>query len=176
MRSIPNIGVDRARLRTTLVYRFTDSIQAGVEYNTIADDVGLLANWRAIEETQARPALILGTSSDRIGTTHGRSYYGTLSKDLEHLTRLPVAPYAGLAFGEQDDEWLGIGGLVVRWGEHWTTTSLFDGRNLHHVLETTIAGRHRVGLVLARQGDESFLGLSYSFSFALPFLERWRGD
>lgn len=176
MRFIDGIDVERARVRTTLMYRFTDSLQAGLEYNTLADDLGAVANWRAIAETERRPALILGTSSDRIGTTEGRSYYATLSKSLERETGLPIAPYAGLAFGEQDDEWLGIGGLLVRWSDNWSTTSLFDGKNLHHILSTTIEGRHQLGLMLVEQEDEHFLGVTYGVSFSVPFVERWRGD
>ena len=38
-----------------------------------------------------RPAVILGTSTDRIGTPSGRAIYATASKDLEHLTGLPIA-------------------------------------------------------------------------------------
>ena len=41
----------------------------GVEYNPLADDLGPLANYRAIRETLHRPALSFGTSSDRIGFT-----------------------------------------------------------------------------------------------------------
>ena len=72
VRSIPNIPVERARLRSTLVYRITPRLQAGLEWNPLAEDVGPIANWRVWDEDAARPALILGTSSDRIGTDHGR--------------------------------------------------------------------------------------------------------
>jgi hypothetical protein len=116
--------------------------------------------------------LILGTSSDRIGTTEGRSVYATLSKSLERETDLPIAPYAGLAFGGQDDEWLVVGGLVVRWSERWTTTHIYDGRNLHHILGTTLAGGHQVGLMLVQQDEDYFLGVTYGVSFRMP----WEGE
>src|SRR5512134_2438884 len=98
-RWIPGVDVDRAELRTTLSYRFLPTLTAGLEYNPLANDLGPIANWLAIEETGSRPALIFGTSSDRIGTPHGRAIYGTFSKDLTAWTGLPIAPYAGASFG-----------------------------------------------------------------------------
>ena len=70
------------------MYRFTDWLQAGVEYNPLADDVGPLLNLRAVEETERRPALILGTSSDRIGTEGGQAVYA----DAEQGPRAPDRP------------------------------------------------------------------------------------
>ena len=135
-----------------------------MEYNPLDDDVGALINWRAVEETRRRPALILGTSSDRIGTPDGRAVYGTLSKDLEHLTGLPVAPYAGAAFGEADDEWVFIGGMGVRWPEGLRSTHIYDGENLHHVL-TRRFGDWTLGVVLAEQDDGHHLGISVGLDF-----------
>ena len=160
-----DIGVDRARQRFTLVYRFTDAFQAGVEWNPLADDVGLLANWRVFEETAKRPALIVGTSSDRIGTTDGRSIYATLSKSLQRELGLPLAPYAGVVFGGQDDAFDAIGGLHVSYGKGFESLHFYDGHNLHHVV-TKSFGRHAAGLLLAEQDDEHFLGVSYTVSFS----------
>lgn len=165
MRWIPGIDVDRPRFRTTLVRYFTPSFSAGIEYNPVADDVGPLANWLAVPESGDWPALLFGTSSDRIGTSHGRALYGTLSKDLEGLTGLPIAPYVGASYGTYDDELVGIGGLVVRWSERWSTTSLWDGHNLHHIVEAGIDERQVVGLVIANVDGHYDVGLSYSISF-----------
>ena len=74
--------------------------------------MGLLVNWRAVEETASRPMLMLGTSSDRIGTPSGRAYYATLAKDLERHVGLPVAPYVGAAWGEFD-AWIAAQGLAA---------------------------------------------------------------
>lgn len=116
-------------------------------------------------ETAQRPALILGTSSDRIGTPHGRAFYATLSKDLERSTGLPIAPYAGVAWGTFDDELVGIGGVRVRWHERFSTTSLWDGHNLHHIAETPLGDRATLGLVVADLDGEVDVGLSISVSF-----------
>jgi hypothetical protein len=118
-----------------------------------------------LEETTKRPALILGTSSDRIGTTDGRSIYATLSKSLEPEISLPIAPYAGVVYGGQDDEFDAIGGLHVRYGRGFESQHFYDGNNLHHVL-TKAFGGHTVGLLLAEQDNEHFLGVSYSVSFS----------
>lgn len=165
VRAIEGIEADRARLRMTLAYRFSDDVQAGIELNPLAPDIGPIANWRAVRETSARPALIFGTSSDRIGTPHGRAFYGTLSKDLEAWTKLPVAPYAGASFGTYDDELVPIGGIVVRWAERFSTTSLYDGHNIHHIASYARDDGIAFGVVLAEQDGEHFLGLSLSAGF-----------
>ncbi len=135
VRVIPSGGVpDRAKWRNTLMYRLTPDLQVGVEYNPLESEVGPLANWRVLRETRDRPALSLGTSSDRIGTPYGRAYFATLSKDLEPQTGLPIAPYVGLMYGSYDDEFLVPWGVVVRLGDHWTITPSFDGHAFHQLV------------------------------------------
>lgn len=146
------------------MYRFHPRFQAGLEYNPLADDVGALVNWRVVEETRRRPAVILGTSSDRIGTDDGRAYFGTLSKDLGGLVGLPVSPYAGVAYGESDEEWVVIGGLNVRWPEGIRSTHLYDGEHVHHVVSRGFQN-WTLGVVLAEQEDGHHLGLSVGLDF-----------
>lgn len=164
-RVIPNIDAERARLRTTLAYRVANDLQVGIEFNPAQPDIGPIANWRAIDETKERPALIFGTSSDRIGTPHGRAFYGTFSKDLEAWTDLPIAPYAGVSFGTFDDELVGIAGLVVRWADRVSTTHLYDGHNIHQLANYTLDGGRSLGLVVAEQDNDYFLGFTFSTSF-----------
>jgi hypothetical protein len=157
--------VDRARTRLTLTRAVGDRLRVGIEANPEGDDYGLLANWRLLDETTRTPALIVGTSSDRIGTPSGRAYFATVSKDLEHTTGLPVAPYLGAAFGEYDDRWRLIGGLGVRWTEHLSSTNLWDGVHLHHTLTWTSGSGRRLGLVVAEQEQGHYLGLTLCVSF-----------
>jgi hypothetical protein len=164
-RWIPGVEADRPKLRTTLTYRFTPTFTAGVEYNPLANDVGPIANWVAMTETDTRPALIVGTSSDRIGTSHGRAFYATFSKDLETWTGLPVAPYAGVSYGTFDDELVGIGGLRIRWSERITTTHLWDGHDLHHVIETPLGERATLGLVVVDLDGHVDVGVTFSIGF-----------
>jgi hypothetical protein len=153
--------IDRATWRNTLTYRFHPRFTAGVEYNPLAGKVSPLANLVAMTETGKRPALILGTSSDRIGTPFGQSFYATLSKSLERETGLPIAPYFGVAYGTFEDRFRAIGGLNIYFSERWSSTILFDGVRVHPLLNYT-HGRHQFGLVMERGRNPGF---SYSISF-----------
>jgi hypothetical protein len=153
--------IDRATWRNTLTYRFHPRFTAGLEYNPLAKTVSPLANLVAITETHKRPALILGTSSDRIGTPSGQSFYATLSKSLKHHTGLPLAPYFGVAYGTFEDRARLIGGLNIRFSETWSSTILFDGVRIHPLLNYT-RGRHQVGVIFERGRHP---GASYSVSF-----------
>jgi hypothetical protein len=153
--------IDRARWRNTLTYRFHPRLTAGVEYNPLAGKVSPLANFVALTETRRRPAVILGTSSDRIGTPSGQSFYATASKNLKRATGLPVAPYAGLAYGTFEDRLRPIGGLNVFLSERWSSTIIFDGVRVHPLVNFT-RGRHAFSLILERGRNP---GASYSVSF-----------
>ena len=159
------IPVDRARLRFTLTYALTQRLRVGVEVNPLDDDVGPLVNLRVLDETKYRPALLVGTSSDRIGTTSGRAYYATLSKNLQRWTGFPVAPYAGVSYGEFDDELDFIGGVRVRYDERWSSAHQWDGENLHHILDHTLGERYRLGLLLVEQDGKYYGGLRFGVSF-----------
>ena len=153
--------IPRAGFRTTLTYRLLPRLSIGVEYNPRADDLGPLANFVAVTETERRPALILGTSSDRIGTPSGRSFYATVSKNLSNELNLPVAPYAGVAYSTYEDRFLPIGGLNVNFRDDLSAQISFDGVKVHPALNY-IRGRHVFTFLLA-QGKNP--GVSYSISF-----------
>ena len=153
--------IDRAKWRNTLTYRFHPRVTVGIEYNPLATKVSPLANVVAITETDVRPALILGTSSDRIGTPSGQSFYATFSKSLKRLTGLPVAPYVGVAYGTYEDRARIIGGLNITLSDGWSATILFDGVRIHPLLNYTF-GRHQLGVILERGRNP---GISYSISF-----------
>jgi hypothetical protein len=153
--------IDRAKWRNTLTYRVHPRFTAGVEYNPLAGKASPLANFVALTETHRRPALILGTSSDRIGTPSGQSFYATLSKNLKHHTGLPIAPYVGVAYGTYEEHARMIGGLSISLGDHWSSTILFDGVRVHPTANYT-RGRHQFGIILERGRNP---GASYSISF-----------
>ena len=153
--------IDRAKWRNTLTYRFHPRVTVGIEYNPLAKKVSPLANVVAITETEVRPALILGTSSDRIGTPSGQSFYATFSKSLKRATGLPVAPYVGVAYGTYEDRARIIGGLNITLSDRWSSTILFDGVRIHPLLNYTF-GRHQLGVILERGRNP---GISYSISF-----------
>lgn len=134
IRYIPDGVIDRAKLRTTLMYRLTPDLQLGVEYNPFAEEVGPLVNFRAVREAGLRPALTFGTSSDRIGTPFGRAYYATLSKDLEPHLHVPVSLYFSALYGTFDDEWVYPFGANFRLARGWTFTPQYDGHASHGLL------------------------------------------
>jgi hypothetical protein len=153
--------ISRAKWRNTLTYRFHPRLTAGVEYNPLAGKVSPIANLLAVTETHRRPALILGTSSDRIGTPDGQSFYATLSKSLRHQTGLPIAPYVGAAYGTHEDRLRLIGGLNINLNEHWSSTILFDGVRVQPLINYTY-GRHVFSFIMERGRNP---GASYSISF-----------
>jgi hypothetical protein len=164
LRVIPG-AVPRAQVRTTLTYRLYPKLMAGVEFNPRAENPGdkanPLLNWVALTETARRPALIIGTSSDRIGTPRGQSFYATLSKNLKRETGLPIAPYAGAAYGTYEHRWLPLAGLNVSFTRKLSSTIIFDGVRMHQLLNFA-HGRHAFSFVLAFSNKPGF---SYSISF-----------
>lgn len=118
-------------------------------------------NWLAVPETLKRPAVIIGTSSDRIGTPGGQSFYATASKNLRRETKLPIAPYAGVAYGTYEDRFRFIGGLNIGFTERLTSLVIFDGVHVHPLL-TFSHRRHIFSFILVRSKEP---GVSYSISF-----------
>jgi hypothetical protein len=160
VRFIPNI-IDRAKWRNTLTYQVTPRFSVGVEYNPLAGKVSPLANFVALTETEKRPAIILGTSSDRIGTPSGQSFYATVSKSLERETGLPIAPYVGVAYGTFENRARIIGGLNIYFTNRFSSTILFDGVKIHPLVNYSYK-RHQFGFMLV-EGKKP--GLTYSVSF-----------
>jgi len=156
--------IKRAELRTTLTARLHPRLSLGVEYNPLEADVSPLMNWLAVGETNRYPALMLGTSSDRIGTPNGQSYYATASKNLRAWTGLPIAPYVGAAYGTYDDELRAIGGANLTLSERASALVIYDGVHVHPTLSWT-QGPHVATFLLVEGKDP---GISYSYSFDLP--------
>ena len=162
MRVIPD-AVKRARWRNTAVFRFLPTLTAGVELNLLSDEekANPLANWVAVTETQNRPALIFGTSSDRIGTPFGQSFYGTVSKDLKPHSGIPIAPYAGAAFGTYEDKWRAIGGVNIRFPKNFSSLIIYDGVKVHPT--ASWAHRNFVLTLLLAAGKDPGIGASATF-------------
>jgi hypothetical protein len=84
-----------------------------------------------------------------------------VSKSLKHSTGLPVAPYAGVAYGTHEDRFRPIGGLNIIAGENWSSTVLFDGVRVHPLVNYT-GGRQTFSFIMERGRNP---GVSYSVSF-----------
>jgi hypothetical protein len=136
-------------------------LDVGIEYNPKSSQASPLANLRLVGETRTRPAVILGTSSDRIGTPEGQSFYATVSKDLRRELRLPVAPYVGVAYGTYEDEARVIAGVNVALTRSLSSLLIFDGVHFHPTVSYS-RGRHGLSLLLVRCRD---FGVSYNVRF-----------
>ena len=161
LRYIPD-EIDRAKLRTTLLYLFSDRIRAGVEWNPLAQDASLLVNLHLVREGKRKPAVIFGLSSDRIGTPFGKSLFLTASRDFKITKNVSLAPYVGVAHGTFEDKTRGIGGLNLRLSSSLSVLAIFDGVHLHEVVSFE-KGRHGLSAVLVRNGKR--LGVSYNIVF-----------
>lgn len=153
--------IPRAAVRTTLTYRFHPRFQAGVEYNPRVGEVGVIANFLVLPETQRRPALMVGTSTDRIGTPSGQAFYATFSKNLRRETGLPIAPYVGAAFGTYDNRLRPIGGMNITLSRQFSILATYNGVNFHPLLNFT-HDRHTLSLIMVKGRDP---GMSYSIAF-----------
>jgi hypothetical protein len=153
--------IPRAAVRTTLTYKFHPRVQLGIEYNPRAGEIKPLANILLLTETRRRPALMVGTSTDRIGTPHGQSFYLTFSKNLHRETGWPIAPYVGAAFGTYDDRLRPIGGLNISLPKGFSILTTYNGVNVHPLLIFS-HGRHALSLIMVKGRDP---GMSYSVMF-----------
>ncbi len=139
--------IDRATHRTILMHQLRPNLKLGVEWNPGADEIGIVANWRALSESVKRPAVIFGTSSDRIGTPQGQSYYVTVSKSLHEETRLPIAPYVSASYSSYENRMLYPFGVNVALGTNWSAMLINDGVHTH--LSATYAWKRFAVTVLA---------------------------
>jgi hypothetical protein len=144
------------------MYRWKPRIHIGVEYNPKVGEVHPLLTLIPVTETQNRPAIIFGYSSDRIGTPKGDAFYLTASKDLQHWTGLPIAPYFGVVFGTYEHRFRAIGGLNMRLRKNLTSLIQFDGVKVHPTLTYTFNDTHSLTFLLIRGKSP---GMTYTFSF-----------
>lgn len=139
------------------MYRVNADLQLGVEYNPLADDVGPLLNWRAVREEDGHPAVILGTSSDRIGTPSGRAFYLTVSKSLAE----GVGIYVGASYSQFEKKVLIPAGVSLQFDERWSSLLVYDGVNFHPMV-TYSWDRYGVTLLYA---NTRYPGFNFSVGF-----------
>ena len=149
-------------MRATLIYRLHPRFHIGLEYNPKVGEVHPLLTVIAVTETENRPAVIFGISSDRIGTPGGTSAYLTASKDLQHWTGLPIAPYGGIVYSSYDKKFRAIGGLNIRFHPKVTGLIQFDGVKVHPSVTYSFNDTHAMTFLMIR-GTQP--GITYTFSF-----------
>ncbi len=134
-------------------------MQLGVEFNLAVEEFGPLVTWFLTTETHVRPAVFLGTSSDRIGSPKGKqAYYMTVAK---HAPWLPVSAYAAFNYSEWDESFNVPFGVTAWWGEHVSVQPMYDGEESHLIVNYT---RGRAGVSLLWVWFEQ-LGVSVSAGF-----------
>ncbi len=154
-----NTELDRPRWRATVNYRVLDRLQVGLEANPAEQEVGPLLTLFLLTEDRGRPALFLGTSSDRIGSPEGRqAYYLTAAK---HHPRWPVSAYLSLNYSEWDGGLNLPFGFQVELGRGVSLRPMYDGQRTHLTLNVQ---RQGYGVSLLYVWLEEF-GLSFSAGF-----------
>ena len=153
--------VPSSSVTATVRYRFTSRFSGGVHYDPRAKHIGPVANFLAMGETSTRPALVFGTSADRIGLPHGQAFYTSISKNLKTETGLPIAPYAGVAYGTYDQRLRSISGLNVAFNHRLGSLLIFDGVNIHPVVN--LSHHSQIFSFILVRGRHP--GMSYSISF-----------
>ena len=151
--------LDRPQWRFTANYRLHQRLQVGVEFNPKAKEIGPLVTLFLLTETEARPALFLGTSSDRIGSPSGeQSYYATASK---YVPQLRTSFYGSLNYSEWDEKFNFPVVVGVELGKGLSVRPMYDGDRGHVMLNYFTA---QYGVSLMYVWFET-MGVSFSVGF-----------
>lgn len=151
-------------MRTTLDYRITPKLQLGFEYNAAIGELDLRGNWFIQTETDNRPGVIFGLSSDRIGTPYGKMYFVTFSKlAIANENGFGVAPYVSLAYSEFDRGMTVPFGASIALNDQWNLLPMYDGHRAHTTL-TWSAPDGRTSLTAIAAFNKRF-GLSLGRNF-----------
>ena len=82
-----------------------------------------------LTETETRPAVFLGTSSDRIGSPEGKQAdYATAAK---YLPFVRTSPYVSVNYSEWDEGWNVPLGANVELGAGFSLQPMYDGKRTH---------------------------------------------
>lgn len=142
-----------------MTYRVHPRLQLGVELNPEVDEVTPLLTLFLMTEADRRPALFLGTSSDRIGSPEGtQSYYATVSKRFGSSR---YSAYASLNYSEWDRGLNLPFGVEIGLGESFSLRPMYDGEN-PHLMFSYARERWSVSLLAV---DLEEAGISFAVGF-----------
>ena len=149
----------RPQWRFTANYSLHQRLQIGVELNPKAKELGPLVTLFLSTETERRPALFLGTSSDRIGSPAGeQSYFATLSK---YIPRLRASFYGSLNYSQWDGKFNTPVGLGLELGKGFSFRPMYDG-DRGHLMLNYFATQYGISLLYVWLET---LGISLSLGF-----------
>ena len=149
----------RPRWRATANYTLFPRLQVGVEYNFAAGELNPLLTGFVVTEGERRPALFVGTSSDRIGSPEGaQAYYVTAAK---YLPFARTGPYVTLNYSEWDRGWNVPFGASVELGRGFTLRPMYDGQRTH-LLGTYSTTRYSATVIWAWL-ERAGVALSFGF-------------
>ena len=124
--------LNRPRWRSTIHYRVLARLQLGLEFNPSESEFSPLMNAFLLTETEKRPAMVLGTSSDRIGSPEGKqAYYITVAK---HHPNWPFSGYFSVNYSEWDKGFNVPFGVAWEFNRNWAAQTMFDGDEYHLLL------------------------------------------
>jgi len=103
-------------------------------------------NWFLQTETDTRPGLIAGISSDRIGTPRGKMIFVTASKQIGASA---FAPYVSLAYSEFDRGVNVPFGASIGLSSTLTLLPMYDGHRAHTTLSWQVRPDTSVTLIAA---------------------------
>lgn len=139
--------------------RVHPTLQLGAELNLAVEEIAPLATWFLLTETETRPAVFAGTSSDRIGSPEGeQSYYLTAAK---YVHRIRTSPYVSLNYSEWDEGWNVPFGATIELGAGVSVRPMYDGQRTH-LLGTFSTDRFSTTLIWAWL-ESAGLAVSYGF-------------
>lgn len=116
--------------------------------------------------------MVVGTSSDRIGTPDGRAWFGSLSLNPRAWgVEIPVSGYAGASYGTWENDLRAIGGVSWRVHPRFSVGAQHDGVNLHGVANYDLGElgpgntRWSIGALLIEQDNSHTVGLTLGTRF-----------
>ena len=175
VRSVPNIGVDRAEVRVVGAYRAHQRLSLAAEWNPGESE--LLPNFNLAPSLPGEHlpgvGLMVGTSSDRIGTPDGRAWFAaaTLDPQAWGWEDAPVNGYLGASYGTWANDTRAIGGVTYQVMHNLSAGVQHDGENIHGIISLTPAlftgepSRWSLDLLLIEQDGSHTAGFTISTRF-----------
>lgn len=122
-----------------------DRLQVGLEFNAQVSELSPLATLFLVHESEKRPGLFLGTSSDRIGSPEGRqAYYATAVKSVPAVR---LSANATLNYSEWDEAFNVPFGASVDLGRGFAVRYMYDAVRSHALLDRSLNDRWGMSLM-----------------------------